>query len=423
MDNGLTLLTERIDTVRSASIGIWVKLGSRDEIAPLNGVTHFLEHMLFKGTSTRSTRDIAVTIDAMGGQLDAFTSRESACYYAKVLDDNLPAAFALLADLVQNPRLDPTELERERGVVLEEISSAEDDPEDRLFETFMSRFWEGHAMGLPILGSRVTVRSFTPEVLRQTVSDTGPGDLLISVAGNLRHEQLEALAHEHFGALPARPARPERRAPTCTPHLALIGSRDLEQVQLYVACEAPCSSSPQRYTAEVLNTLLGGSVSSRLFQSIREERGLAYSVYSSLAAYSDTGHLWIGAGTAPESVPLVFELIGEALERLRQEPICAEELDRVKAHIKGGLMLSLENTFGRMANLARQEMVFGRAASLDEILLGIDEVSVADVQTLANRLFDRRTLSAGVIARRTVADELRVRYADGMHLPGGALIT
>ncbi len=420
LENGLMLVSERISTVRSASIGVWVKMGSRDESEALNGVTHFLEHMLFKGTLSRNTRQIAVAIDSMGGQLDAFTSRENACYYAMVLDEHLADALDLLADLVTNPRLNPEELERERGVVLEEIASAEDDPEDLLFETFLSRFWSGHPMGRPILGTRDTVRSFTPDLLRHQVRAIAPGDLLVAAAGNLHHEELEALVREHFGALPELESTRERVAPSCQPHFTIIPSRDLEQVQLYVACEAPSTAEPVRYGAHVFNTLLGGSVSSRLFQSIREERGLAYSVYSSLSGYSDTGYLWISAGTGPESVPLVFELIVQELDRLRQEPIAPDELARVKEHLKGGLMLSLENTFGRMANLARQEMTFGRTFSLDEILAGIDAVSIDDVQSIANRLFDPSTLSAGLIARRQVADELRSRYADGLRLPDGA---
>lgn len=421
LPSGLALITERIPTVRSVSVGVWARLGSRDEPAEVNGISHFVEHMLFKGTATRSNRDIAFAIDAMGGQLDAFTSKETVSYWAQVLDEHLPDAFALLADLVRNPRLDATDTEREREVILEEIAAAEDDPEDLLFESFLGEFWPQQSMGRPILGTPATVRSLTPEQLREHLVALGPESLVVAAAGNLEHERVHELVAGAFGDLPAGPVRPPRVRPRCHPHLLVIERQELEQVQLYVASEAPPSTDPQRYCAHVLNALLGGGVSSRLFQRIREERGLAYSVYSSIAGYSDTGYLMVSAGTRPATAATVIELVLEELERLQATPITGDELRRMQDHLKGALMLSLENTLGRMSNLARQEIAFGRPFSLDEIIAGIEAVTVESVHEVARRIFGSGTLSVGLIARPGAAADLR-RQLEGLRLPdAGAL--
>lgn len=417
LDSGLTLLTERIPTVRSASIGVWVRRGSRDEPPDRNGIAHFVEHMLFKGTPTRSARDIAFAIDAMGGQLDAFTSKEITAYWAQVLDEQLPAAFDLLADLVQNPRFDPEDVEREREVILEEIAAAEDDSEDVLFERFLSRFYDGHAMGRPILGTRETVDAMRVEMLREYMDSLRAGDLVISAAGNLEHADVEDLVSGAFDGARPGPAHRARVGPGVSAHVEVMHRQQLEQVHLCLAVEGLPATNPQRYAISLLNTLLGGSVSSRLFQSIREERGLAYGVYSSAAAYSDTGYLLVNAATRPQNVELVVELILQELDRLRAEPPAEEELERMKDHLKGGLMLGLENTFGRMANLARQEIAFGRNYGLDEILEGIDAVDPEAIRDVAARLFDSRTLSAGFIARPDVADGLLGIFGDGIPAP------
>lgn len=395
LDNGITLLTERIPTMRSASVGVWVQRGSRDEVPEKNGVAHFVEHMLFKGTQHRSTREIALEIDRLGGNVDAFTGHEISGYTAQVLDADLPEAFGLLAELATAPRFDPEELERERGVILEEIAAAEDDPEDVLFEAFQRRFWDGHAFGRPILGTTEQVASFDRDDLQDWMDGIGPADLVISAAGNLEHQRVADLVREGLGALAGGRPRPERSAPACTDHLEAI-ERDLEQIHLYVATPGLVVTDEERYAAHLLNTLLGGGVSSRLFHTIREEHGLAYNVYSSMASYSDTGYAWIGAGTRPQSAERVFELIESELARVRDEPVALEELERTKQHVKGSLMLSLESTFARMANLARQQIGFGRTFDLDEILAGIDSVSVEQIQACAGRLFAGR-LSAGCI--------------------------
>lgn len=403
-DNGLTLLTERITTVRSASIGFWLKRGSRDEEARQNGIAHFVEHMLFKGTADRSPREIALAIDSMGGNVDAFTAHELSGYYAQVLDERLADAFELLADLTTRPCFDPTELERERGVILEEIAAAEDDPEDVLFEAFQQRFWEGHALGRPILGTAETVSRFGRDDLCDWMEGMGASDMVVSAAGNVEHEAVVDLVAGRLADLPAGRPRPGREAPPVSPHVQVI-QRDLEQVQLYVAGPGPVLSDQDRYAAHLLNTVLGGGVSSRLFQSIREERGLAYTVYSSMASYSDTGYVWVGAGTRPQSAEVVFDLIDVELRKLCEESLSDAELERTKAQVKAGLMLSLEQTFGRMANLARQEIGFGRTFSLDEILASIDSVRSEDIQACARRLFDG-PLSAGCVGADTAVQSL-----------------
>lgn len=422
LDNGLTVMTERIPTVRSASLGLWVRLGSRDEHPAHNGIAHLVEHMLFKGTARRSARDIAVQIDGMGGRLDAFTAKEHACYYATVLDEHLDDAFDLLADLMLHPRLDPDDLERERGVVLEEIAGTEDTPEEVLYEHFCSRLWDGHPLGRPILGTRETVSALTAADLRSYFEQIAPSDLIVAAAGNLEHRALVGLAEEHLGTLEAAAPGRDRKPPTAHRHFDVLSRQGIEQVQLYVAAPAPPVTDPDRYVVHLLNALLGGSVSSRLFQSIRERHGLAYSIYSSVSAYSDAGYLWVSAGTRGDVVPRILELILAELTTLRREPPEPEELGRMKDHLKGSLMLGLENTFGRMANLARQEMAFGRVFDLDEILEGIDAVAVDDVRSTAERILEDARICAGLVARDEVAEALTEELSDGLELPGGTAL-
>ena len=412
-DNRLRLLTERIPTVRSVSIGIWVKRGSRDEIPEQNGVAHFVEHMLFKGTLTRSARDIAVEIDAMGGHLDAFTSHELAGYYAQVLDERLSDVFDLLADLICNPNFEAEEMERERGVILEEIAAAQDDPEDVLFESFLRGFWENHPMGRPILGTPETVGRLQTDDLRAFVNTIGATDIVVTAAGNVDHEHMQQLVGERLSGMNHGTPANCRSRPRAKSHMHVLERQELEQVQLYIACEAPSGRDVDRFSAQVLNALLGGTVSSRLFQSIREERGLAYSVYSTLAAYSDTGYLLVSAGTRPPQVEQVVSLILEETSRLQELQVTDEELARVKAHLKGNLVLSLEGTSGRMAALARAEINFGRVFDLERVLESIDSVAPDDVRRIAARLFGEE-LSVGFIARRDVAERLRESYGSGV---------
>src|SRR5258706_5645521 len=290
LPNGLTILTEQMQHIRSASIGIWIKTGSRDEDQQWNGISHFVEHMVFKGTKHRSAEDIARQVDSIGGNMDAFTAKECICFNVKVLDEHLPIALDVLSDLVLNPTFDAQDLSRERGVILEEIKMDEDNPDYLVHEIFTQNFWKDHALGKPILGTKESVRSFQQDILfdfyRQRFA---PNNMIISAAGNLNHREFTDLIHARFADLKRVPNGFHQPAPTITPHLITRNKRSLEQVQLCVGVESHPISHEKRYGSYILNTILGGGMSSRLFQKIREEQGLAYSIYSDLNPYRDTG--------------------------------------------------------------------------------------------------------------------------------------
>jgi predicted Zn-dependent peptidase len=419
-DNRLVLVTERVPTVRSATLGIWVKMGSRFEAPDQAGISHFIEHMLFKGTRTRTARQIAFAIDAMGGQLDAFTSKEQACYYANVLDVHVGDAFELLADIVLEPLFDAAEMERERAVILEELAAVDDSPEELLWEEFSRTFWLDHPLGIPVLGSRETVEALAREDLAAFFRRAyEPANVVIAASGNLEHEELERYVAERFGALTNRAAATELSAPRPFQHFRILGKEELEQVHVAVGCPAPAATDARRYAVFVLNAVLGGSVSSRLFQRIREEQGLAYNVYSALETYFDAGCIWIYAATRPDAAVTVLELILEELAVLSELPVPGEELSRMKENLKGNVMLGLESTAGRMSSLAQQEIYFGRAYDMDEIIAGIDSVSAEPVQALARELFRDEGIAVDLLARRQVAAELGEHFADGLTLPGG----
>jgi len=385
--------------VRSVSIGVWLTRGSRHESAEHSGVAHFVEHMLFKGTASRSAEDIAQAIDSIGGQLDAFTAKEYASYYIKVLDEHLPLAIDILSDIVRNPAFSPDDVEREKKVVLEEIKMVEDTPDDLVHELFTQGFWENHPLGRPILGTPETVESFSAGQLRDYFAQayTAP-NLIVSAAGNLQHDRVRALVQEKFGSLPKSGPMPGEEAPSVVPRV-LIRNKELEQSHLCLGV----SSYPQnhderdRYTSYLLNTLLGGSMSSRLFQNVREKRGLAYAVFSGLSAYRDAGSFTVYAGCSNDAVGDVIDLVMEELRIVKQTEVPAAELQRAKDHLKGSLMLSLENTASRMSHMARQEIYFERHFGLDDTLRGIERVTVADVQRVASDLFRSGAVSATVL--------------------------
>jgi predicted Zn-dependent peptidase len=397
LDNGLRILTERMTQVRSISVGVWLTRGSRHENAERSGIAHFVEHMLFKGTATRSAEDIAQAIDSIGGQLDAFTAKEYASYYIKVLDEHLPLALDILSDIVRNPAFGPEDVEREKRVVVEEIKMVEDTPDDLVHEIFTQGFWENHPLGRPILGTRETVESFTSDLLRSYFAGayTAP-NLIISAVGNLEHARVRDLVAEKFGSLGSTGEAAGEQAPTVVPKV-LIRTKELEQSHLCLGASSYPQNHDDRYASYVLNTLLGGSMSSRLFQNVREKRGLAYAVFSGLSAYRDAGSFTIYAGCANEAVGEVIDLVVEELRTVRQSPVPQVELQRSKDHLKGSLMLSLENTASRMSHLARQEIYFDRQFSLDETLQGIERVTPDDVQRVAVDLFRNGALSATVL--------------------------
>ena len=397
LDNGLRLLTEKMTQVRSISIGVWLTRGSRHESAERGGIAHFVEHMLFKGTSTRSAEDIAQAIDSIGGQLDAFTAKEYASYYIKVLDEHLPLAIDILSDIVLNPAFTPDDVEREKKVVLEEIKMVEDTPDDLVHELFTQGFWENHALGRPILGRPETVSAFEVDTLRGYFRNayTAP-NLIISAVGNLEHERVRELVEQKFGSLGKTAAVVDEDPPQVVPKI-LIRTKELEQSHLCLGASSYPQNHDDRYSSYVLNTLLGGSMSSRLFQNVREKRGLAYAVFSGLSAYRDAGSFTIYAGCSNHAVGEVIDLVVEELRGVKQTPVPEAELQRSKDHLKGSLMLSLENTASRMSHLARQEIYFDRQFGLDETLQGIERVTAADVQRVAVDLFRNGSLAATVL--------------------------
>jgi predicted Zn-dependent peptidase len=397
LDNGLRLLTERMTQVRSISIGVWLTRGSRHEAAERGGIAHFVEHMLFKGTATRSAEDIAQAIDSIGGQLDAFTAKEYASYYIKVLDEHLPLAIDILSDIVMNPAFSIEDIEREKKVVIEEIKMVEDTPDDLVHELFTQGFWEDHPLGRPILGTRETVESFNADLLRDYFRNAYTArNLIISAVGNLEHARVRELVEKKFSAVPKTGELIEERPPRVAPKI-LIRNKELEQSHLCVGVSSYPQNHDDRYSSYVLNTLLGGSMSSRLFQNVREKRGLAYAVFSGLSAYRDAGSFTIYAGCSNEAVGQVIDLVVEELRGVKQALVPVAELQRSKDHLKGSLMLSLENTASRMSHLARQEIYFDRQFGLDETLQGIEAVTSEEVRRVATDLFRNGSLAATVL--------------------------
>ncbi|HEY0874681.1 MAG TPA: pitrilysin family protein [Vicinamibacterales bacterium] len=396
LDNGLRLITETMPHVRSVTIGVWLTRGSRHESDERSGIAHFVEHMLFKGSDTRTAEDIAQSIDSIGGQLDAFTAKEYASYYIKVLDEHLPLAVDLLADIVLRPAFAPDEIEREKKVILEEIKMVEDTPDDLVHELFTQHFWEGHPLGRPILGSKETVEALTQDALRAYFNGAYVGsNIIISAAGNIQHAQVRDLVGQAFGAVPATGESLNGGPPAVIPQV-ITRTKELEQSHVCLGTTCYPQKHEDRYVSYILNTVLGGSMSSRLFQNVREKRGLAYSVFSGISAYRDAGNLTIYAGCANDAVEEVVDLCVAELRTLKREPVEEAELKRAKDHLKGSLMLSLENTASRMSQLARQEIYFERHFGLDETLAGVDAVTADDVQRVANELFAGRAAAATV---------------------------
>jgi predicted Zn-dependent peptidase len=396
--NGIRIASERMTHVRSVSVGVWVGVGSRRETPGQNGICHFIEHMLFKGTEHRSAEQIARSVDSIGGNLDAFTAKELVSFNTKVLDEHLPIAFDVLADLVLNPLFNPDDIQKEKGVILEELKMEQDDPEYLVHEIFSSNFWTGHALGMSILGTKDSIASFD----RGMVEDFWrrnyvPANIVVTAAGNLEHERLCELVSKYFAALPRTDGAPPDVCPATNAALTIRNKRSLEQVHVCLGVPSYPVAHEKRYACYVLNVMLGGGMSSRLFQKIRERLGLAYAVYSELSLYHDTGCLLVSAGTSLKTLRRVIECTLEEFRALKSEQVPADELRRAKDHLKGSLMLSLESTSSRMANLARQELYFGRFFGLDEMLEGIEKVSAEDVVTLARELFDPDRIALTVL--------------------------
>ena len=400
LPNGLIVLTESMPHVRSIAVGIWLRTGSRQENPQRNGITHFIEHMVFKGTRNRTAEQIARSMDSVGGHLDAFTAKECVSFNTVVLDQHLKKAFDVLSDLVLNPLFKPEDVTREQKVVLEEIKSEEDNPEYLLHELFTQGFWKGHALGKPILGTRKTVQALTREAIREQFSRFyRPNNMVIAAAGHLRHAQILDLVQERFHRVKPHTDRFTDPSPVIRSRITLKNKPALEQVQLCLGVPSYPLTHERRYACYVLNTLLGGGMSSRLFQTIREKQGLAYAVFSELTPYKDTGCLLVYAGTSRESAPRVVSSIIEQFRDLKENGVGADELQRAKDHLKGSLMLSLESTASRMSNLARQQMYFGRFLSLDEMIANIDAVTTKEIDAITSDFFQTERISLTVLGR------------------------
>ncbi len=384
LGNGMRVLTDRMDSVETVSIGVWVDVGTRHEPSQINGVAHLLEHMAFKGTERRSALDIAAEIEAVGGHLNAYTSREHTAYYAKVLKENLALAVDILADILQRSVFDPKELERERAVILQEIGQANDTPDDIIFDLFQERAFPDQAMGRPVLGRAEIIR----QIDRDTVAGymrrhyAAPG-MLLAAAGNVDHDALVALAEKAFTGLP--PDRAARSEPARYVGGELREERDLEQVHVVLGFPGFPFSDPDYYAASVVSSALGGGMSSRLFQEIREKRGLVYAIYSFTHAYSDGGLFGVYAGTGEEEVEELMPVLCDEIRKLA-EGLAPAELERARAQLKAGLLMSLESTTARCEQQAAHMLVFGRPLDMAEMVSRIDAVDAAAVARVFRRL-------------------------------------
>jgi predicted Zn-dependent peptidase len=412
LDNGIRVISHEMHDHRSVSLGIWVENGSRHESAPQSGISHFIEHLLFKGTERRSAAAIAEEMDAVGGVLNAFTSKEQTCYYAKVLDENLPLAIDLLTDIFLHSNFDGEEIERERSVILQEMSQSEDTPDDYVHDLFSLDFFKDHPIGRPICGRQETVKRFQRgDFVDFFKTRYRPSRVIVAAAGNFRHDQLvdEMVARLGMvgdGGKPLAALLDGERKPVMAsgvyPH-----SKELEQVHLCLGMAGVAQADPRRYPAYVLNTLLGGGMSSRLFQEIREKRGKAYSVYSFSSSYKDVGYLGVYAGTSIESAEEVVDLVVKELRKMAAGEITDEELARTRGQLVGGMMLGLESTDSWMSHIARNEIYFGKTVTTDEICQRIRSVSRDDVIQLADSLFHPEEMTLTLLGNFTEEFKLK----------------
>jgi predicted Zn-dependent peptidase len=407
LDNGVRVVTERMPTLKSVTVGVWVNTGSRDEQPSQAGYSHFIEHMLFKGTRKRSSAEISREIDALGGEMNAFTSRETTTYYVKVLDQQLDRALELLSDLFHYSRFAPKEIEKEKQVVLEEIRMVQDDPEDLVQELHMGQVLGRHPLGRSILGREKTIRGLRrQDLLNYIEMYYDPGQTVVSIAGNFEQAKLDSMVTRYFGKGRAAKAAPaDGRRPPEVHGGVLLKKKRLEQVHLCLGLKGVAAGHQDRYALYALNSVLGGSVSSRLFQEVREKRGLVYSIYSFLSGYSDGGMITVYAATRPKEVDRVADLVCREVRRIGAKGVERKELERAKIQMKGSLMLSLESSHSRMSKLAKDELTYGKHTSLDDMLAHIDRVNEEQVFNVGRKFFRLDSLAItglGPLATRTL---------------------
>jgi len=409
LPNGTRVVTERMPHVRSVAVGVWVETGSRHEPDGRGGLSHLIEHLVFKGTANRSAEAIARTMDSVGGQMDAFTTKEHTCFYVQVLDDHLPLAVDLLTDILLHSLFDANELEREKSVVMQEIKMVEDTPDDLIHDLFAAQVWEGHPLGRPILGTREAVTGFGRDlVVTHFGENYVPPRIIIAVAGNVAHDLVVELFNAGFDGFRRAPVDRPDGLPRMRPSVNIV-HKTLEQVHLMMGFPGMSHAAPERYALFLLNDVIGGSMSSRLFQEIRERQGLVYSIHSGVQAFRDTGTLYVYAATDPANFSKVLKSTLKEIRELKKHGISADELGRAKDHLKGSLMLSLESTSSRMNRLAKHEMHFGSFLTMNAMLEAIDHVRHEEVQALVDEVLDEERLALttyGPLDRRNLPRDL-----------------
>ena len=395
LPNGVRVLTETIPSVRSVSVGAWVNAGSRDETPEEGGLSHFLEHLVFKGTAKRRGYQINQRMEAVGGYLNAFTTKEQTCYYARGLDEHTGRALDTVLDLVAAPTLPPKEVEKEKDVVIEEIKMYEDNPEDHVFDYYEAAVYPDHPLGRPVIGTPESVRSFTPEGVRAYLErHYAPNQLVVAVAGHVRHDRVVREVERQLADFDRAPYTPPRPAPTAYAPTERVLARPIQQAHLVVGTPAWGAEDPRRTVLALLNTVLGGGMSSRLNQNIREKYGYCYAVYSFVNQQADSGDLGVYIGVDARKVDRARKLVVRELEKLAATPVSAPMLGRAKQQLKGSIMLGLESMSNRMQRLGRVELMFGRYVSLDEVLAEVEAVTAEDVRAAAEALFAPERLSS-----------------------------
>lgn len=394
LPSGLTVLIEPLPYVRSVALGYYLRSGSAVESEDYAGASHFLEHLVFKGTHTRSTSDIARVIDVLGGDVDAFTGKEYTSFYAHVLDEQVELAVDLLTDIVRNPRFAKDDLEMERGVVLEEIKMVEDTPDDLVHEMFVTAFWPGHPLGRPILGTEETVNRLGAEQIEAHYRSTfNPSNMIFAASGNVKPEQILPFLEKTFGDMPKLPRHATWLPPTPQQHVIVREKKELEQVHLCLGCKGFPQQEHERYAAALFNTILGGGMSSRLFQRVREKEGLVYTVMSYHTGFLHGGYQAVYAACNPKNLKRVLDLTLEEMRSIKLNGATEEELIAAKRMLKGSILLSLESTISRMSGMARQEYYFGRQFSPDEVIAHVDAVTLENIREVAQAIVDPGSLS------------------------------
>ncbi len=414
LDNGLTILTDRMPGVRSATLGFFFRKGARDEPRDLHGISHFIEHTVFKGTTRRSALDIAIEQDRLGGNLDAFTTHEETGFAIKVIDDQLPRAFDLIADMLENPRFDDADLKAEQKVIIEEMKMIDDNPEEYLGEIFSEAFYPGHPLGASIAGTPKTVRSFDSETTRKYHTEVfNAANLVIAAAGNVEHSEVVDLATQAFGTPQAAWQAGMLAAPVAAAPILIKQKPDLEQAHLIIATPFPSATDERRYAADVLANIIGGGTSSRLWQKVREERGLAYNVGASSISYQDCGMFSTFAATSPEQVEEVVDLSIAEMRAVVNDGVTADELELAKQQAVASILLSLEDSASRAAALAQGEMTHGRQIPVEETLANLNAVATGDIHTLAQEFFTTEQIAFAALGDLKRIDIDRERLSIG----------